>query len=151
MRKHSLALRKSSLALACLPVLVAPALAGEHGAAVFAQHCAPCHQAGGEGAPGLAPRIAGTLAARAGLPQGRAYLAQVVMSGLAGPILVNGERFSGVMPSFAALGDEDLRAVLGHVLGVLNGVPGQEVSGEEIAAARRRTLSPNEVRRLRDG
>lgn len=138
------------LALAALLGIAAIARADERGAAVFAQHCAACHQAAGEGAPGLAPRIAGTLAGRAERPAGRAYLAQVLVSGLAGPIVVEGERFSGVMPGFAKLSDEDLQAVLAHLLGALNGSGAHEVSGEEIAAARRKALSPNETRRLRD-
>ncbi|MEW5887522.1 MAG: cytochrome c [Pseudomonadota bacterium] len=138
------------LALAALLGIAAAARADERGAALFAQHCAPCHQAAGEGAPGLAPPIAGTLAGRAGRPVGRAYLAQVLVSGLAGPIVVGGERFSGVMPGFAKLSDEDLQAVFAHLLGALNGSADHKVSGEEIAAARRKALSPNETRRLRD-
>lgn len=131
-------------------VLSAPALAQERGAAVFAQHCAVCHQGSGEGAPGFAPRLAGTLTERANSAAGRNYLAQLIVSGMMGPITSGGEKFNGVMPAFAALTNEDIVAVLGHVLVALNNIPPEgSVSLPEVAAARGRALAPSEVRRLR--
>lgn len=126
------------------------ALAQERGAALYAQHCAVCHQPAGEGIPGYAPRIAGTLAGQAESEAGRAYLASLVVSGMAGPIVSAGEKFNDVMPGFAALSDEELAAVLAHVLGTLNKAgPGARVAPADVAEARRRALPPAEVRRLR--
>lgn len=85
------------------------------GAALFGQHCAACHQASGAGTPGLAPALRGAHWARLG--QEPRYMASVVLNGLSGPILVDGQRFVGAMPSFAAtLTDTELAAVLDHVV-----------------------------------
>lgn len=119
------------------------------GAVLFGQHCAVCHQTKGEGMPGFAPRIAGTLVKHTGSETGRAYLVQVLIDGMAGPIVVDGERFNGAMPGFPALNNEDIQALLGHVMGTLNGGAATSVEPAAIEAARKRKLSPNEVRRMR--
>jgi mono/diheme cytochrome c family protein len=127
------------------------ACAGDRGAALFEQHCAVCHEKKGEGIPGFAPRLAGNLAERARKETGRAYLAQLLVSGMMGPIVSGGERFNEAMPSFATLSDEEIVAVVGHVLGDLNGVSAEErITLQDVAAARKRALPPNEVRRMRD-
>lgn len=127
------------------------ACAQDRGAALFEQHCAVCHQQKGEGIPGFAPRLAGNLAERARKETGRAYLAQLVVSGMMGPIVSGGEKFNDAMPPFAALSDEEIVAVVGHVLGDLNGVPAeQRIAPQDVAAARKRALPPNEVRRMRE-
>lgn len=126
-------------------------LAQDRGAAVFEQHCVVCHAAKGEGNPGFAPKLAGNLAERARKSTGHTYFAQLVVSGMMGPIVSGGEKFNDAMPSFAALPDEDIVAVLGYVLGDLNGVAAdQRVTPQDVAAARQRALPPNEVRKLRD-
>lgn len=126
------------------------ACAQDRGAVLFAQHCAVCHQEKGEGIPGFAPRLAGTLAARAQQEGGRRFLAQLAVSGMMGPIVSGGEKFNDAMPAFAALADEEIVAITGHVLGTLNQVPAaHHVTPEDVAAARQRALPPNEVRRLR--
>jgi mono/diheme cytochrome c family protein len=131
-------------------LLAAGACAEERGAVLYAQHCAVCHQPGGEGIPGYAPRIAGTLTGLAESQAGRAYLASLVVSGMAGPIVAAGQKFNDVMPGFAALSDDELAAVLAHVLGALNKAgPEARVAPAELAAARGRALPPAEVRRLR--
>lgn len=129
----------------------APAAAQDVGAAVFNANCVVCHQSNGEGAPGFAPRLAGTLAERAKTEAGRRYLAQLVVSGMMGPIISGGEKFNDAMPSFAAFRDEDIVAVLGYVLGDLNAVQSESrVTLDHVSLARRRVVSPSEVRRLRE-
>ncbi|MBK6632781.1 MAG: cytochrome c [Betaproteobacteria bacterium] len=141
-------MRHAAIFLALLAL--SPAVSAEaRGAVLFQQHCAACHQAKGEGTPGLAPRIAGTQGKHAGSEAGRAYLAQVLVDGMAGPIVVEGERFNGAMPGFSALGNEDIQALLGYVIGALNGDTSSPVDLAAIETARKRKLSPNEVRRLR--
>jgi len=132
-------------AIALLPGLAA---AEANGASLFAQHCVVCHAAQGEGTPGMAPRLAGTLAERAATPAGRAYLAQVLVSGLAGPITVAGERFNLAMPPFAQLSDPELLALLEYVSNGLNGAAAQ-VEPAALAAARQENLAPHAVRKLR--
>ena len=137
--------------LICITAL--PAGAAD-GAAVFATHCTACHQPGGVGVPGLAPPLAGTLGERLKIA-GRGYLPRVVTHGMTGLITVNGQRYTGAMPSFAQLDDESLAAVLNHVLTSFNGeqLPEghQPFSVAELAAARAEKLAPHEVRKLRDG
>lgn len=140
-------MKRAAAGFALLGALAAVA-AEDRGAALFGQHCAACHQARGEGTPGLAPRIAGRLADKAGSDAGRAYLAQVLVSGLAGPITVDGERFNSAMPGFGQLGDADLQALLAHLSVALNGA-GAGAEAEAIAKARERRLAPNAVRQLR--
>jgi mono/diheme cytochrome c family protein len=124
--------------------------AEDPGAALFEQHCVVCHQKQGEGAPGLAPRLANNLTEHAKNESGRAYLAQLVVSGMMGPIVSGGEPFNSAMPTFVALSDEEIVAVVGYVLGELNGVPAeQRVTQQDVAAARQRALPPHEVRRMR--
>ena len=45
---------------------------------------------------------------------GRDYLIRVVLFGLAGEISVNGQAFTGVMPTWASLSDSDIAAALNH-------------------------------------
>jgi hypothetical protein len=55
------------------------------------------------------------------------------------------------MPPFSSLADGDLIAVVGYVLSGLNQVPAEgNITAEDVAAARKRALPPNEVRRLRE-
>ena len=142
---------RHALALGVALAVASAACAQERGAALYEQHCAVCHDKKGEGIPGFAPRLAGNLAERAKKESGRAYLAQLVVSGMMGPIVSGGEKFNDAMPSFAALSDDEIVVLAGHVLGDLNGVPGeQRITHQEVAAARKRALPPNEVRRLRE-
>lgn len=125
--------------------------AQERGAALYQAHCAVCHEQRGEGIPGFAPRLAGNLVERARGEAGRRYLAQLVVSGMMGPIVSGGEKFNDAMPPFAALSDEEIVAVVGHVLTRFNGLPDAAViTPQDVAEARKRALAPNEVRRLRE-
>jgi len=136
--------------LAAIPALAADAAAGK---ALFAEHCVTCHQEGGSGAPGVAPRLAGTLAARLQHPQGRQSLAVTLVSGMVGPLKADGETFTGLMPSFAARSDAELADVAAYLLRELNreGLPGShaDLGPEEFAAARQSKATPGEVFRLR--
>lgn len=136
-----------------LAALALPAAAAADGAAVYGQRCVACHQAGGVGAPGLAPPLAGQLAPRLATEEGRAYFPRVLVSGLSGPIKVGEERFMGVMPSFAQLDDEELAAVLNTVMGEYNaaGLPAghRPYEAADIAAARAEKLAPHQVLALR--
>ena len=140
---------KHAVIVLALLTLSPVAFADARGAVLFEQHCAACHQAKGEGTPGLAPRIAGTLGKRASSEAGRAYLAQLLIDGMAGPIVVSGERFNGAMPGFSTLGNEDIQALLAYVIGTLNDSAAASVDLAAIETARKRKLPPNEVRRLR--
>lgn len=139
---------KRGLFCALVALLSPLAMAQPRGAALFAQHCAVCHAAGGEGTPGMAPRLAGTQSERAATEPGRAYLAQVLVNGLAGPITVAGERFNLAMPGFAQLADTEIVALLDFVASQLNG-SSTRIEAAAVAAARQQKLAPNAVRKLR--
>lgn len=139
--------RRLAVLAALLPAVAAAAPAA--GATLYTTHCVTCHQAEGEGTPGIAPPLAGTLGKRAGNEDGRDFLAQVLVSGMIGPITSQGQRYNGNMPSFAALADADLAAVMNHVLASFN-ASSVELPASAFAAARGRGMAPSEVRKLRE-
>ncbi|MDE2369231.1 MAG: c-type cytochrome [Burkholderiales bacterium] len=81
------------------------------GAALFASHCAACHQATGLGLPGVFPPLA-----RSEWVLGAdTVLAAIVLHGLSGSLTVEGKTYAGAMPAFAAqLQDAEIAAVLSH-------------------------------------
>jgi mono/diheme cytochrome c family protein len=97
------------------PEEVDPALVGAaDGLEVYAAQCMACHQADGSGVPGAFPPLArhvGQLYAA-----DPAYLVQVTLYGLQGPIVVDGVNYAGVMPAFARLSDAEIAALLNHSL-----------------------------------
>lgn len=128
--------------------------AGDPGAAIFAEHCVVCHQQDARGAAGVAPSLAGTLARHVNSAEGRRYLAQILVSGMVGPIETEGHRFSGLMPSFAArLGDAEIAATINHVLRAYNGIDDAgattPISPADVAAARAAQPTPGATRSLR--
>lgn len=119
------------------------------GAELFGKHCVACHQADGEGIPGLAPPLVGALKKIAEVDLGRTYLAQVLVSGMAGTIKTRVGKFTGVMPSQAALSDHELAAVTSYALSTFNDSP-IALKPEVFAALRSKTLPPGDVRKLRE-
>jgi len=75
-----------------------------------------CHQAAGTGLPGQFPRLAGRVPKIAASPDGRRYLALVLINGLYGPITVDGKAINGVMPAAGSLTDQAIADVLNHVM-----------------------------------
>jgi mono/diheme cytochrome c family protein len=130
-----------ALLLACAGV---PALA--QGVALYAQHCAACHQGDGSGTVGLAPSLKGEHWARLGAD--KSYTAAVLLHGLSGPIVVNGQRFVGSMPGFAAqLDDESLAALASHLSALQGG--STRYSASDIQAVRQAGGSPPQSRERR--
>ena len=81
------------------------------GGAIFAANCAACHQANGQGLPGVFPPLAGSEWV-VGDPQ---VLANILLHGVTGPITVAGKSYEGAMPSFRQLGDAELAAVASYI------------------------------------
>lgn len=141
--------------LAVTLLLAAPAAAAPDGAAVFATRCVACHQADATGADGLAPSLAGTLKDYLTNDDGKKYLSQILVSGMAGRIESQGRVVVGMMPNFRAdLADAEIAAVLNYVLGHFNGVanagPAAPVTPAAIAAARAAAPTPTDTRKLRE-
>jgi mono/diheme cytochrome c family protein len=121
---------------------ISPAFgANEPGQTIFRERCALCHQPDALGAAGVAPSLAGTLVQFLGSAEGKRYLAQILISGLIGPIDTEGHKFSGLMPGFAAdLSDAEIAATINYVLGTYNGIsdagPASPIGTADVAAAR---------------
>lgn len=118
------------------------------GAKLYEAHCAVCHQPDGNGSEGLAPPLADVLAKRAQSAVGREYLAQVLVSGMVGTITSRGVRYNGNMPA-ATLSDQELAAVMGHVLTTFNKVS-LPIPAELFSAARSKASTPAAVRQQRE-
>jgi mono/diheme cytochrome c family protein len=82
-----------------------------NGQTVFAGTCAACHQASGQGSPGLFPPLAGSEY----VTGDSARMIRIVLKGLSGPVTVHGATFNGQMPPWQQLSDAELAAVLTYV------------------------------------
>jgi mono/diheme cytochrome c family protein len=106
---------RSILAAAVLVVAGSHAASAADGARLFAATCQACHQAGGVGAPGLAPPLLSPVLANAASRQ-KDYPALVVINGLSGPLpLAGGGSLTSAMPPPQGLGDDDIAAVVNYV------------------------------------
>jgi mono/diheme cytochrome c family protein len=102
------------------------------GAALFASMCAACHQANGQGLPGVFPPLAGSEWVQ-GQPS---TAAAIVLHGVTGNLSVKGSNYNGAMPAFGGqLSDEQIAAVLTHVRSQWGNTSGA-VSPETVAQAR---------------
>jgi mono/diheme cytochrome c family protein len=136
-------------------VCAGAAHAAPDGAAIFAERCTPCHQANAQGADGLAPSLAGTLKDYLATGDGRKYLSQILVSGMAGRIESQGRVIIGMMPNFGAdLSDADIAATVDYLLGHFNGVAGTDattpITPTEVAAARAAAPNSSDTRHLRE-
>jgi mono/diheme cytochrome c family protein len=129
------------LGLAALAAATTSAAAAADGAALFAQHCATCHQPDGSGTVGLAPTLRGAHWERLGADRG--YLLAVVLHGLSGPIRIDGQTFVGSMPPFGPqLDDGQVAAVATHLRGLQGAKSDAPFSADEAKAARALPGSP---------
>lgn len=118
------------------------------GAALFNQHCAPCHQPDGVGTVGLAPALKGPHWAVLG--ERRDYLPTVLLKGLSGMVKVNGQTIVGNMPSFAAtLDDAALAAVANHLATLQGATTRPAYAAADIAPLRAAKGDPAATRALR--
>ncbi|MEQ1880411.1 MAG: copper-containing nitrite reductase [Burkholderiales bacterium] len=107
------------------------------GEALFAGTCSVCHQANGEGLPGVFPPLAksdwlGTDPRKA-IP--------VVLNGLTGPVKVNGRDYNSVMPPMSQLNDDEIANILTYVANSW-GNRGGRISREDVAKVRASTPRP---------
>lgn len=90
----------------------APGSASADGKQLYANACVACHQASGQGLPGVFPPLADSEWVK-GQPK---VLAQLVLHGINGPITVKGQQYQGAMPAFAEqFSDAELAAVLSFI------------------------------------
>lgn len=105
----------------------------ERGRGFYAANCLICHQASGQGTPGTFPPLAKSDFLFA--DSDRAIRA--VVSGLRGPIVVNGKKFDNAMPP-ALLDDQGVADVLTYVRNSF-GNSGAGVEAKHVAAVRATT------------
>ena len=119
------------------------------GQAVFERQCAVCHQVGGKGLPGMAPALARTLAPLVTHEEGRRYLLQVLVHGLSGRIVSQGQVFMGAMPPQSTLSDTDLAEVANYLVQDLNGVADTSFAASDFAATRADRVTHRDLREMR--
>lgn len=82
------------------------------GARVFSTQCIACHQATGQGIPGVFPPLAGSEWATGN----ERLIVQILLHGIEGRIVVKGAGYEGAMPNFGAkLNDAEIAAVTSYV------------------------------------
>jgi mono/diheme cytochrome c family protein len=119
----------------------APAAGGAvNGRQLFTGKCQACHQANGQGLPGVFPPLAG-----ASWVQGEPALpAQILLHGLTGPLEVNGNTYQGAMPAFGEqMNDAEIAAVLSFIRSEW-GNTSPAVEAAAVEAARKASASRSE-------
>lgn len=108
----------------------------ENGRRLFGTICAACHQVTGQGIPGRFPPLAGSDF----LNSDKHRAIKVVVNGLQGEVVVNGQHFNNAMPKFP-LTDQDIASALTFVYSSF-GNSGKEVSPDEVGAVRNEKEEP---------
>lgn len=116
------------------------------GERTYSTNCGGCHQANGQGIPGAFPPLAEHTAEVYTASGGRSYLINVLLYGVQGEITASGKTFNGAMPAFGQLKDDEVAAVLNHILTSWNNqskLPGNfaPVLPGEVATARNTRLT----------
>jgi nitrite reductase (NO-forming) len=119
------------------PAARTPAEQIAYGRNVFSQNCAACHQLDGRGLPGAFPPLAASDYLNADVNRAIG----IVVGGKSGPITVNGQNFSSVMPMLH-LSDDDVANVLTYVYSQW-GNRGHVVSREQVARIRPTVMPAN--------
>jgi len=101
------------------------------GQALFAGTCSVCHQANGEGLPGVFP----PLARSDYLTADPRRAIDFVLHGLTGKITVNGSEYNSVMPPMNQLNDDEVANILTYVLNSF-GNSGGRILTEDVKKAR---------------
>ena len=123
-----------------VPGMTAPKLSAdeqqrfEAGEVVFVGTCAACHQPSGSGLAGLAPPLLDS----EWILGSPAKLVRIILHGLRGPIVVAGESFTGDMPGFGLLSDEQVSSVATYVRRAW-GHSSAPISPAQVAAIRKET------------
>lgn len=90
----------------------APSSQGIDGAQIYAANCQACHQATGQGLPGVFPPLANSEWVK-GEPS---TLVQIIVHGMTDSIEVAGTTYNGAMPTFGTqLSDAEIAAVASHI------------------------------------
>jgi nitrite reductase (NO-forming) len=105
------------------------------GRQLFTGTCSVCHQANGEGLPGVFPPLAGSSFVAMVEKKDKAKLISIPLRGLTGKIIVNGKEYDSVMPPMTQLTDDEVANILTYVLNSW-GNPGGRVTKDEVTRMR---------------
>lgn len=110
------------------------------GERIFSVYCATCHQQDGKGASGRFPPLAET----DWVTGDKKRLISILLNGLEGRIVVNGETYINAMPQHSFLSDRDIAQVLTYIRNNF-GNKASEVTANEVAAIRsKQKKNPND-------
>lgn len=102
------------------------------GQRLYSNNCAQCHQADGNGLPGVYPPLVGS----SWVTDTSVVPTAILLNGLMGPIQVKGNEYNGNMPAFGSLwSDRDIGAVLTYIRQEW-GNQAPPISEEQVAEAR---------------
>lgn len=107
------------------------------GAAHFTGTCSVCHQASGDGLPGVFP----PLAKSDFLAKDPKRAIAIILNGLNGKIVVNGKDYNSVMPPMSQLNDDGIANILTYVFNSWGNDLGK-VTTAEVAEVRKSTPRP---------
>ena len=107
------------------------------GQQLFTGTCSVCHQATGQGLPGVFPPLAKSdlIAADPKRP------ISILLKGLTGKVTVNGKEYNSVMPPMNQLNDDEIANIITYVLNSWDN-PGGHISAAEVAKARAEQAAP---------
>jgi nitrite reductase (NO-forming) len=108
------------------------------GQATYQGTCSVCHQADGTGLGGVFP----PLAKSDYLMADKARCIHIVLAGVSGPIVVNGQTYDSAMPALANFTDHEIADVLTYVRNSF-GNRGDAVTDAEVAKARAALREPD--------
>lgn len=104
----------------------------ERGKKLYAQNCASCHQANGQGAAGQYPTLVGSEY----VVTSPKRLAMILLKGVQGPLKVKGQQFNGAMPAWQQLTDDKIAAITTYIRQEW-GNNASAITPEQIASARK--------------
>lgn len=107
------------------------------GEQLFAGTCSTCHQANGQGIPGVFPPLAGSDFLNADT----ARAIDIVLNGLSGKVTVNGTEYNSVMPPMSQLNDDEVAYILTYVTNAW-GNSGGQITAEQVRSHRDATKRP---------
>src|SRR5256885_11785951 len=152
--QHQGSLTMLTLAVVLAIAAVVLAAASEAGEQIFLANCALCHQAGGQGLPGMYPPLANSAGNFARVSGGRAYLVHVVSFGMAGTISAHGQDYTGAMQPWPQLSDAQVADVLNYLLTQMNSEllpkPFAPFTSAEVKKLRAAPMTPADVRNERE-
>ena len=83
----------------------------QRGKKVFKKNCQQCHQASGQGIPGVYPPLVDSRWVEGDL----ALSIKIILLGIEGPITVKGVEYNNAMTNFSNLSDRDIAAVVTYI------------------------------------